>query len=75
MVDINQQVVIEVDESGIRAAALGGRFMSRGLPPSKVEVTLDRPFAYLIRDRVAETVILSIGRNAVTLERTVKCGK
>jgi serpin B len=53
--DIEQQVVIQVDEFGTIAAA----FMDYQVVESDPEnVSLDRPFAYLIRDRGTGTILL-----------------
>jgi serpin B len=57
--DIKQQVVIEVDESGTRAAVAGiGAAAGKCAPLPKVRVNLDRPFAFLTRNRVTETILL-----------------
>jgi serpin B len=60
MCDIKQQVVIEVDESGTRAAVagIGAAAACKGPPLPKVRVNLDRPFAFLTRNRVTETILL-----------------
>jgi serpin B len=56
--------VIEVDESGTRAAAATGGEMVASHGPT---IAIDRPYLYVIRDRGAGT-ILFIGR--VTDPRT-----
>jgi serpin B len=58
MGDIKQQVVIEVDEAGTRAAVFTLSVLMRGEPPEEVWVDLDRPFAYLIRNRATRTILL-----------------
>jgi serpin B len=57
MADIVQQVVIEVDESGTRAAAFTFVSTARCIPPPEVALNLDRPFAYLIRNQVTGTIL------------------
>jgi serpin B len=57
MSDIVQQVVIEVDESGTRAAAFTFMINTFSLPPPAVPLNLDRPFAYLIRNQATETIL------------------
>ena len=56
--DATQDAVIKVDESGTEAAALTTITTSRSVRPRPrpVEMTLDRPFMYLVRDRVAGTI-------------------
>jgi serpin B len=60
MGDIQQRVVIEVDESGTRAAVASlSTFAARGpRPPPEVRIDFDRPFAYLVRDRVSGTILI-----------------
>jgi serpin B len=55
---VEHEAVVEVDEQGTRAAAATGAEMAASHGP---EITVDRPFLYLIRDRGAGT-ILFIGR-------------
>jgi serpin B len=58
MGDITQQVTVEVDEVGTKGAIVGAAAARKCLPPPVVHVNLDRPFAYLIRDRVTGTILL-----------------
>jgi serpin B len=57
--DVYHQAFIAVDENGTEAAAatavvLGGRGAP---PPMDFELTVDRPFIYLIRDRATDTIV------------------
>ena len=56
--DASQDAVIKVDEQGTEAAALTTVSVSRGIRPAArlVEMTVDRPFLYLVRDRSAGTI-------------------
>ena len=56
--DASQDAVIKVDESGTEAAALTTITVGRSVKPrpQPTEMTLDRPFMYLVRDRVAGTI-------------------
>jgi serpin B len=62
--DVYHQAFIAVDENGTEAAAatavvIGGR----GAPRMDFELTIDRPFIYLIRDRATDTIVF-MGRVA-----------
>lgn len=52
---------ISVDEKGTEAAAATAVTMVMGIPPSPVEITIDSPFIFLIRDDATGT-ILFMGR-------------
>ena len=56
--DASQDAVIKVDEAGTQAAALTTITVGRSAKPrpQPIEMTLDRPFMYLVRDRVAGTI-------------------
>ena len=56
--DATQEAIIKVDESGTEAAALTTITVGRSAKPrpQAIEMTLDRPFMYLVRDRVAGTI-------------------
>jgi serpin B len=58
MGDIKQQVVIDVDEAGTTAASITWHMAGKSRPPPVVQVDLDRPFAYLIRDHVTGTILI-----------------
>lgn len=55
---VEHEALVEVDESGTRAAAASGGVMAGSHGPT---IAVDRPFLYLIHDRGART-ILFIGR-------------
>ena len=61
MSDIIQVDAIELDENGTKAAAvtaiLAGNCTSIGEPRETKEVTLDRPFGFLIYDSEMEQVV------------------
>jgi serpin B len=53
---------LSVDEAGTEAAAATGVVVGiTSAPPSPVEVTVDRPFVFLIRD-LETKAILFVGR-------------
>lgn len=56
-----QKVVMQVDEEGtvVAVATGGGMSFSRSMPPPPVVVRADRPFLFLLRDRVCGTVLLA----------------
>lgn len=53
--DILHESVIAVDELGTEAAAATAVTMTDSAPLDHVELTIDRPFLYFIRDRPTET--------------------
>ncbi|WP_137285219.1 serpin family protein [Halorussus salinisoli] len=53
--DIVHQSFVSVDERGTEAAAATAVIMEESLPPKQVEMTVDRPFLFYIRDRPTET--------------------
>lgn len=61
---VEQVTSLKVDEEGTVAAAVtyaGNSFTSPGPPPTKLTFTMDRPFAFLIRERQTGSVLF-IGR-------------
>ncbi len=69
--DVIHEAFVLVNEEGTEAAAATAS-IGRGdsIPPPPVEVTVDRPFIFLIRDR-ATNAILFVGR-VVQLEETAE---
>jgi serpin B len=60
--DVVHKAFISVDEAGTEAAAASAVIMDlKGMPGQPVEVTLNRPFIYIIRDIETGTVLF-IGR-------------
>lgn len=60
--DVLHESIVTVDEEGTEAAAATAVAMDESAPPEpEFELVVDRPFLYLIRDRVTET-ILFVGR-------------
>ncbi|WP_049922365.1 serpin family protein [Halopiger djelfimassiliensis] len=59
--DIRHKSFIEVDEEGTEAAAATAVEMDEAAPPDHVEMTVDRPFLFYIRDRPTETPLF-VGR-------------
>ncbi|WP_331236153.1 serpin family protein [Natronorarus salvus] len=60
--DVIHESVVAVDEEGTEAAAATAVVMEESAPPEpEFEFVVDRPFLYLIRDRVTETVLF-VGR-------------
>ncbi|MBR6477942.1 MAG: hypothetical protein IKS85_05780 [Lachnospiraceae bacterium] len=61
--DILQKCRIELDEEGTRAAAVTAIFMDKATaiyePREFKEVSLDRPFAYLIYDEVNDVIVFA----------------
>ena len=57
--DVIHKVVVSVDEEGTEAAAATAMmvFLSSGEPGLPVEVTVDRPFIFLIRDGATGTIL------------------
>ncbi len=58
--DVIHQTFIQVDENGTEAAAATAVPMSWGLPQPR-DLTIDRPFIYLVRDQ-ATRAVLFVGR-------------
>jgi serpin B len=56
--DVVHKAFIAVDEAGTEAAAATGVIMTSGMPP---QVTIDRPFIFLIRD-IDTGAVLFVGR-------------
>jgi serpin B len=59
-----QRAHVEVDERGTTAAAATGAGMvliSTTVPPSPLELRVDRPFLFLVRD-VTSGLVLFLGR-------------
>ena len=56
--DASQDAVIKVDEDGTEAAALTTVTLGRSARPTPeaVEVSVDRPFMYLVRDHATDTI-------------------
>ncbi|OIB55670.1 serpin family protein [Natrialba sp. SSL1] len=59
--DIVHQSFVEVDEEGTEAAAATAVTMPVSAPPDQVELTVDRPFLFYIRDQPTETPLF-LGR-------------
>ena len=60
--NVVHKAFVSVDEAGTEAAAATGVMMMRSLPSKDpIPVTVDRPFMFLIRDRVTGTVLF-LGR-------------
>ncbi|WP_089784329.1 serpin family protein [Natronobacterium haloterrestre] len=59
--DIVHQSFVEVDEEGTEAAAATAVLMGESGPPDRVEMTVDRPFLFYVRDRPTETPLF-VGR-------------
>jgi len=56
--DIYHQAFIEVDEAGTEAAAGSAVVMTRkGIPMAEIDITVDQPFIFLVRDNQTGTVI------------------
>ena len=53
--DIVHQSFVEVDEEGTEAAAATAVEMVESAPADRVEMTVDRPFLFYVRDRPTET--------------------
>jgi serpin B len=59
--EVHHRAFVSVEETGTEAAAASTVPITLGIPPEPVEITIDRPFIFLIRD--GETgIILFIGR-------------
>ena len=54
-----QKARIEVDENGTRAAAVTGVIGTTSVPGEPVAFDVDRPFVYVLRDRVTGTVLFT----------------
>ncbi len=60
--DVVHKAFVSVDEAGTEAAAATAVIMPTAMPPGElVEVTVDRPFIFLIRD-IETGTILFVGR-------------
>ena len=60
--DVVHKAFVSVDEAGTEAAAATGVMMqTESAKPSPVEVRVDRPFIFLIRDHTTETIVF-VGR-------------
>lgn len=59
--DVVHKAFVAVNEAGTEAAAATAVIMATGMPKSHVEVTIDRPFVFLIRD-IETGAILFVGR-------------
>ncbi|SFI77059.1 serpin B [Natronobacterium gregoryi] len=59
--EVIHQSFVEVDEEGTEAAAATAVVMEESGPPDHVEMTVDRPFLFYIRDRPTETPLF-VGR-------------
>ncbi len=60
--DVVHKAFVEVDESGTEAAAATAVVVGQtSVPPDPIEVTIDRPFLFLIRD-VQTGTVLFLGR-------------
>jgi serpin B len=59
--DVVHQAFISVDENGTEAAAATGIVMTTGMPAEPVQLTIDHPFIFLIRD-IQTGAILFVGR-------------
>ena len=60
---LSHKTFVEVDETGTEAAAATAVILAttKALPEEPVELTIDRPFVFLIRDRETRTVLF-LGR-------------
>jgi len=59
--EVYHRAFVFVEETGTEAAAASAVPITLGIPPEPVEITIDRPFIFLIRD--GETgIILFVGR-------------
>jgi serpin B len=59
--DIVHQAFVSVDENGTEAAAATAVVMTTGMPAEPVQITVDHPFIFLIRD-IQTGSILFVGR-------------
>ncbi|USZ67857.1 serpin family protein [Halorussus salilacus] len=59
--DIRHKSFVEVDELGTEAAAATAVIMTESAPPREVDLTVDRPFLFYIRDEPTETPLF-VGR-------------
>jgi len=60
--DVIHKAFVAVDEAGTEAAAATAVIVGvTAVPPSPVEITIDRPFIFLIRD-IQTGAILFVGR-------------
>lgn len=59
--DIRHESFVEVDEEGTEAAAATAVVMDESAPADHVEMTVDRPFLFYVRDQPTETPLF-VGR-------------
>ncbi|WP_132059792.1 serpin family protein [Halorussus amylolyticus] len=59
--DIRHKSFVEVDELGTEAAAATAVVMNESAPPRNVDLNVDRPFLFYIRDKPTETPLF-VGR-------------
>ncbi|NEU56218.1 serpin family protein [Halorussus sp. MSC15.2] len=59
--DVVHQSFVSVDERGTEAAAATAAIIQEDAPPKQVEMTVDRPFLFYVRDRPTETPLF-LGR-------------
>jgi serpin B len=59
--DVVHKAFVSVDENGTEAAAATGVVISTGMPAEPVQMTIDHPFMFLIRD-IQTGAILFVGR-------------
>jgi serpin B len=60
--DVVHKAFVEIDEAGTEAAAATAVIISlKAMPQQPVQVTVDRPFAFFIRD-VQTGTVLFVGR-------------
>lgn len=57
--EVLQKVVVEVSESGTVAAAVTAAVLTRCLPPPPIEVTFDRPFAFVVLETRTGTTLFA----------------
>jgi len=55
--DVIHKAYVSVDEAGTEAAAATAVIMDRGAPAPPKEVTVDRPFVFMIRDIETEAIL------------------
>jgi serpin B len=59
--DVVHESFVSVDELGTEAAAATAVVMMDSAPPESVEMTVDRPFLFYVRDQPTETPLF-VGR-------------
>ncbi|QTA90140.1 Serpin domain-containing protein [Desulfonema magnum] len=65
--DVIHKAFVSVDEAGTEAAAATAVIMDESVPPEPIEVTINRPFIFLIRD-IETKAILFIGRMVTIID-------